>query len=276
MFAIAYRMTGSVAEAEDIVQDAYLRMLRSAEPAVNPDALATTVTTRLAIDHLRSARLRREQYVGQWLPEPLLGEVNDPADVVEHDATVSIAFLTVLERLSPPERAAFVLREAFGYPYERIASIIGKTPDNCRQLVTRARARIGADQPRFEANLAQRDALVAQFFAACREGDLAGLERLLAEDVAFRGDGGGKAPAVGRPVTGRVQVARFLVGLLRRGAREGVTVEPAIVNGGPGIIARDPDGVLFSVLSMDIAGGVVTGLYNMLNPDKLTHLRASG
>lgn len=274
MFAIAYRMTGSVAEAEDIVQDAYLRMLRSAEPAVNPDAFATTVTTRLAIDYLRSARVRRELYVGEWLPEPRLGAaLDDPAEMVDRHETVSVAFLTVLERLSPSERAAFVLREAFGYAYEQIASVIGKTPENCRQLVTRARARIGEDQPRFEASAEARDALAERFLAACRDGDLAGLERLLAEDVKFHGDGGGKAPAVARPVSGRVKVARFLLGLMRRADKDGASVLPAVVNGGPGLTVSGPDGALFSVLALHITDGMVAGLYNVLNPDKLQHLR---
>jgi RNA polymerase sigma-70 factor (TIGR02957 family) len=276
MFAVAYRMTGSVVEAEDIAQDAYLRIMRSEAVAVNADAYVTTVTTRLAIDHLRSARVRREQYVGHWLPEPRLGHsLADPAEVVDQHETVSIAFLAVLERLSPSERAAFVLREAFDYSYEQIADVIGKTPDNCRQLVTRARARIGTDAPRFEASPAVRDELTARFFAACRDGDLAGLERLLAQDVRFVGDGGGKAPALAHPVQGRLQVARFVLGLIRRAGKEGASLRPAMVNGQPGATVHTPDGALYSVLSLHIADGQVVGLYNMLNPDKLLHLRQS-
>ena len=275
MFAIAYRMTGSVTEAEDITQDALVRMLRDDTPVANPDAFATTVTTRLAIDHLRSARVRRESYVGEWLPEPRLTEPNpavDPAAAVDRDETLSTAFLYVLERLSPTERAAFVLREAFDYPYERIAEVIGRTPDNCRQLVTRARARLGEDRPRFEASLARRDALAERFFAACRDGDLDGLEKLLADDVVFHGDGGGKVPALARAATGATRVARFILGLVRQIAAQNIALEPATVNGEPGAVARSADGTVAAVLSLHIVDDRIAAFFNVLNPDKLGHL----
>jgi RNA polymerase sigma factor (sigma-70 family) len=275
MFAIAYRMTGSVSEAADITQDALVRMLRADTPVANPDAFATTITTRLAIDHLRSARARRESYFGEWLPEPCLTEPDpavDPAAALDRDETLSTAFLYVLERLSPTERAAFVLREAFDYPYERIAEVIGRTPDNCRQLVTRARARLGDDRPRFEASIKRRDALAERFFAACREGDLDGLEKLLADDVVFHGDGGGKVPALARPATGATRVARFILGLVRQTEALRIALEPTLVKGEPGAVARAADGSVAAVLCLHIVDDRIAAVFNVLNPDKLGHL----
>jgi RNA polymerase sigma-70 factor (TIGR02957 family) len=274
MFAIAYRMLGSVMEAEDVIQEAFLRLHRDTTEAASPEAYATTVTTRLAIDHLRSARLRREQYVGSWLPEPLLttGEEFDPAARAETGDSLSVAFLVVLERLSPVERAVFLLRDVFEYEYDEIAAIVGKSPQNCRQILVRARAHIERARPRFTVSPSARDALAERFFAACRDGDLPGLERLLAEDVAFQGDGGGKAPAVRKPVLGRIQVARFMLGLVRQARRNELLVEPVVVNGQPGARIADAEGRTLSVLALDIADGQVRGIYNILNPDKLRHL----
>ncbi len=276
MFSIAYRMVGSVAEAEDIVQDAYVRMHRAAAapPTVrSPEAYAATVTTRLAIDHLRSARARRETYIGSWLPEPLLTDPDaDPAWKVERDESLSMAFLVLLERLSPVERAVFLLREVFDYPYEQIAEIVDRQPDNCRQLLARARRRIETERPRFEASEAKRQELAARFLAATTKGDTAGLERLLAEDVAFYGDGGGKAPAIKAPMYGREQVVRFLDGLIRRGRVLGIRLAPTEVNGQPGFLAIDAHDRLFSVLVLDIAEGRIHAIRNVLNPDKLRHL----
>ena len=274
MFAIAYRMLGSVMEAEDVTQEAFLRLHRDTTEAASPEAYATTVTTRLAIDHLRSARLRREQYVGSWLPEPLLtaGDESDPAARAETDDSLSLAFLVVLERLSPVQRAVFLLRDVFEYDYDEIATIVGKSPQNCRQILVRARAHIEQARPRFTVSAEARDALAERFFAACRDGDLPGLERLLAEEVAFHGDGGGKAPAVRKPVLGRVQVARFMAGLTRQVRRNAMRLEPVAVNGQPGARIVDAEGRILSVLALDIAGGEVQGIYNVLNPDKLRHL----
>jgi RNA polymerase sigma-70 factor (TIGR02957 family) len=274
MFSIAYRMVGSVAEAEDITQEAFLRMHRDATAAKSPDAYAATVTTRLAIDHLRSARVRRERYVGSWLPEPLLttGQEVDPAARAELADSLSLAFLAVLERLAPVERAVFLLREVFEYDYDEIASIVGKTPPNCRQILVRARAHVEEARPRFEVSPEQRDALAERFFAACRDGDMAGLERLLAEDVQFHGDGGGKAPAVRKPVTGRTQVARFLLGLVRQARANRLTIDPAWVNSQPGAQVRDDQGRVLSVFALDIAGEHIRAVHNVLNPDKLRHL----
>jgi RNA polymerase sigma-70 factor (ECF subfamily) len=278
MFSIAYRMLGSVAEAEDVTQEAFLRMHRETGTIDSPDAFAVTVTTRLAIDHLRSARVRRERYFGTWLPEPLLTGQDDldPAASAETTDMLSTAFLVLLETLSPTERAVFLLREVFGYDYDQVAEIVGKTATNCRQILARAKAHIDRHRPRFEASPARREALAERFLAATRDGDLAGLERLLADDVVFYGDGGGKAAAVRQPVRGRVQVARFMRGLGRQVSRFRLRVEPAQVNGQPGAMVLGPDGTVLSVLSMRIADGRVQELQNMLNPDKLRHLPRAG
>jgi RNA polymerase sigma-70 factor (ECF subfamily) len=261
-------------EAEDVTQEAFLRLHRDTTEAASPEAYATTVTVRLAIDHLRSARVRRERYVGSWLPEPLLttGEEFDPAARAETDESLSVAFLAVLERLSPVQRAVFLLREVFEYDYGQIAAIVAKSPQTCRQILVRARAHIEQARPRFTVTPAERDSLAERFFAACRDGDLAGLERLLAEHVEFHGDGGGKAPAVRKPVVGPVQVARFMLGLMRQARHNALRMEPVAVNGQPGARVVDAEGHTLSVMALDIADGHVRGVYNMLNPDKLRHL----
>lgn len=275
MFSIAYRMLGSVAEAEDIVQEAFLRMHDTPEDSVrSPEAFASTVTTRLAIDHLRSARVRREQYVGSWLPEPLLtaGEQADPSLRAELDDTLSMAFLVLLESLSPVERAVFLLREVFDYDYGRIAEIVGKAEVNCRQIFTRASRRVAERRPRFEASRRQRTELATAFLAASGSGDIEALERVLAEDVVFYGDGGGKAPAITRPAEGRERVARFVLGIARQVAALGGRMEPVEVNGQPGGRIVGPDGRLAAVFELEIAAGRVHAVRNVLNPDKLRHL----
>lgn len=275
MFSIAYRMLGSVAEAEDVVQDAFLRMhdTESAELR-SPEAYASTVTTRLAIDQLKSARVRRERYVGSWLPEPLLTSADDtdPAARAELNETLSTAFLVLMESLSPVERAVFVLREAFGYGYPQIAAIVGKGEANCRQILTRARQQIGNRRPRFEPSRERRDELARRFLAATETGDLAGLEQLLADDVVFYGDGGGKAAAVREPVSGGLRVARFMLGIARQVTSLGGHFEPTEVNGQPGARLVDAEGRLGAVISLTIADGKVTAVHNVLNPDKLGHL----
>ena len=273
MFSIAYRMLGSVAESEDVVQDALLRMHASTESLGSPEAYATTVTTRLAIDRLRAARVRRELYVGTWLPEPLVEVAGgaDPAVEVEGTADVSMALLVVLGTLSPVERAVFLLREVFGYGYDEISRIVGKSEPNCRQLFRRARARLQDRRPRYEISPARRERVVAQFLAACAEGDLHALESTLAEDVAFYADGGGKAPAVPSPVRGRAHVARFVLGLMRYAAAHHCTVHRVRVNGGPGARLLDDRGNVVAVLALHVADGVVHSLYNVVNPDKLGH-----
>ncbi|MEQ7124420.1 RNA polymerase sigma-70 factor [Actinopolymorpha sp. B11F2] len=275
MFSIAYRMLGSVAEAEDVVQEGFLRLHRTpAEEVRSVSAYAVTVTTRLAIDQLRSARVRRERYVGSWLPEPLLATdvESDPAVRAERADSLSLAFLVVLETLSPVERAVFLLREVFGYDYDEIARIVEKSVVNCRQIFTRASRRIAAGEPRFEASRERRDDLARAFFAACETGDITVLEQLLAEDVVFDGDGGGKAPAIARPIRGRVQVARFMLGIIRQVATFGGRIEPTMVNGQPGGRMVDAEGRLAAIFELQIADGQVRALRNVLNPDKLRHL----
>jgi RNA polymerase sigma-70 factor (ECF subfamily) len=276
MFSIAYRMVGSVAEAEDIVQEAFLRLHQSQPDALDsPEAYASTVTTRLAIDHLRSARVRRERYVGTWLPEPLLtgDERADPAWRVERDDTLSMAFLVLLETLSPVERAVFLLRDVFGYEYARIAEIVDKSEPNCRQILSRARRHVEERRPRFEASKRRRDELAGRFLAACRAGDIAALEQLLSDDVTFYGDGGGKAPAIATPATGQTRVARFLLGLVRQVGPIGGRLEPIEVNGQPGVRFVDRDGRLGAVLEITVGeDSRIAELRNVLNPDKLRHL----
>jgi RNA polymerase sigma-70 factor (ECF subfamily) len=274
MFAVAYGMLGSVAEAEDIAQEAQLRMLREAETIRSPAAYAVTVTTRLAIDELRSARARREVYVGAWLPEPLVGvdPEGEPSARAEAAERLSVALLVMLERLSPVERAVFLLREVFQYEYERIAEIVERSPENCRQILARARAHVRADQPRFETSTQRRGALVARFLAAARAGDLAGLEAVLTEDITFAGDGGGKVPALATAVSGRTRVARFIIGLFRQAERLGATIEPVVVNGQPGGVAIAPDGQRVAVFALDVVNDQIAAVFNILNPDKLAHL----
>jgi RNA polymerase sigma-70 factor (ECF subfamily) len=276
LFSVAYRMVGSVSEAEDLVQEAFVRLQRATAAGTTVDdakAFLVTVTTRLAIDHLRSARVRREAYVGPWLPEPLVGEAGpEPGEMVEMAESLSMAFLLLLETLSPVERAVFLLREVFGYPYDEIAAIVGKSEANCRQILTRARQHVRTGRPRFEAPAEDRDALSREFLAACDRGDLDGLVRLLADDVVFHGDGGGRVAAAPRPVHGRDQVGRLLGGLLRQAERRRLRIRAAIVNGQPGAVVVDRAGGPVTVVALEIAGGAVAGIYSVANPDKLRHL----
>jgi RNA polymerase sigma-70 factor, ECF subfamily len=276
MFSIAYRMTGSVAEAEDLVQEAFYRMGRAQQSGVmveSPKAYLATTTTRLAINHLRSARARRESYVGTWLPEPVVADLHqNPEQMAELSDSLSMAFLLLLESLSPVERAVFLLREVFDYPYEEIAHVVGKSEANCRQIFARARQHIGAQQARYEASPEQSEALVRSFLSAARDGDLGQLVDLLAADVAFYGDGGGKATSTPRPIFGRDHVAALILDIFERGKRMGITLEPVLVNGGPGIITHDTQGNVVSVLSLEVLDGVVQSVRGIVNPDKLQHL----
>ena len=278
MFSIAYRMLGSVAEAEDVVQEAFLRFQRALGGCVrveSPKAYLSTVTTRLAIDHLRSARARRESYVGEWLPEPLLTE-SEP-DVAQHAETadsLSMAFLVLLESLSPVERAVFLLHDVFGYAYDEIARIVGKSEQNCRQLAVRARRRVEERKPRFEASRAQRERLANRFFDAVEEGDMDGLVGLLAADVVVYGDGGGHpdVPSWRRPIHGRENVGRLLLGLRAQQKELGVTMRRTEINGQPGALFLDPDGRLINIVTVDVADGAVQTIRSIINPDKLAHL----
>jgi RNA polymerase sigma-70 factor (ECF subfamily) len=279
MFSIAYRMLGSVADAEDVVQTGMLRMHErstSGEPIDRPDAFASTVATRLSIDALRSARRTREVYVGPWLPEPLLVDDTDPAHRIEQDETVSVAVLTMLERLGPVERAVFVLREALGLDYGEIAEIVERDPAACRQILHRARQRVATGAARFDADDGDAARLVAEFLEALRAEDVDAVVRVLADDVVFTADGGGKAPAIQRPMAGDVAVARFLVGLMRRGAGFGVILEPTVANAEPSVRFRGADGATLSVLTLHLEDGAIRSMSNQLNPDKLQHLAPVG
>ncbi len=280
-FAIAYRMLGSVSEAEDVVQEALLRVhqaLDGGEQIASPRAFVATVTTRLAINELRSARVRRERYVGEWLPEPIVTDgQDDPARHAEMADSVSLAMLVLLESLSPEQRAALLLHDVFDYDHAQIAEIIGKSEENVRQLATRARRHVEQRRPRFQTTREQRDELAGRFFAAAEHGDLSGLEALLAHDVELTGDGGGKVPAYARPLRGRSRVARALIGSLIFGRRPtGVSLRPVEVNDGPGALLLDGQQRLISVLALDISGGQIRSISSIVNPDKLTHLGPVG
>jgi RNA polymerase sigma-70 factor (ECF subfamily) len=273
-FAVAYRMLGSVADAEDIVQEALLRLSREQEPVREPAAWITTVTTRLAIDHLRLARVQRETYVGPWLPEPLLEDAAPgPAAHAELSDTLSQAFLVLLEQLTPVERAAFLLREVFGYDYARVAEIVERSEANSRQLVVRARRHLEDARPRFDVDPEAGRELMERFLAAAEEGDLDALEEMLAEDVVVYGDGGGKVQAGKRPVLGVSRVARFLAKIAK--VRQGIgefDLQLVTVNGQPGRILRTPDGEVWDVMAIDVVEGRIQAIRIVRNPDKLAHL----
>jgi len=276
-FAIAYRMLGSVSEAEDIVQEALLRVHRGLEDGdeiQSPRAFVATVTTRLAINELRSARARREEYVGEWLPEPIVtGGSDDPAQHAEMADSLSLAMLVLLESLSPEQRAVLLLHDVFDYDHAQIAEIIGKSQDNVRQLATRARRHIERRRRRFQASREHQQELARRFFAAAQDGDLSGLEALLAHDVVLTADGGGKVPALACPVRGRSRVARMFVDRIKAVARiPGVQMRPAEVNGSPGTLLLDGQERLIGVWVLEIARGQIQGISSIVNPDKLAHL----
>jgi RNA polymerase sigma-70 factor (TIGR02957 family) len=276
-FAIAYRMLGTVSEAEDIVQEALLRVhsaMERGEEITSPRAYVATVTSRLAIDELRSARARRESYVGEWLPEPVTDRLeDDPARHAELADSLSLAFLVVLESLSPEQRAAFLLHDVFDYGYERVAEIVGTSEANARQLASRARRQVDEGRRRFDASEEQRNKLAASFFAAVENGDFEALEGLLAEDVELHGDGGGLAPAIKHPIFGRAKAAQMLRNWGRLAERiGGIQVRRVMVNGQPGAEFLDTDGKLINVLALDIADGQVQTIRSIVNPEKLGHL----
>jgi RNA polymerase sigma-70 factor (TIGR02957 family) len=274
-FAIAYRMLGTVSEAEDIVQEALLRVhtaIDAGEDITSPRAYVATIVTRLAIDELRSARARRESYVGEWLPEPVAAPEEDPAAQAELADSLSLAFLVVLESLTPEQRAAFLLHDVFDYDYGKVAEIIGTSEDNARQLASRARRHVQDDGPRFDPSPEEREQLADSFFAAAENGDFEALEALLAEDVELHGDGGGKAPAIKQPAFGRAKVAQMLRNWFGMGARIGAHVERVTVNGQPGGEFIDDEGRLMGVFSLDVVDGKVQTMRSIVNPEKLDHL----
>jgi RNA polymerase sigma-70 factor, ECF subfamily len=273
LFAIAYRLLGSVTDAEDAVQETWLRYDASPTQPTSTKAFLSAVVTRVSIDVLRSARVRRETYVGQWFPEPLLNDpYQDPARSAELADSLSMAALLLLERLSPLERAVFVLRDVFGFGFPEIASAVGRSEAACRQLAVRARHHMESGRPRFETDRRERDELAARFFEALQEGDIEGLQELLAADVQMIGDGGGKAPAFARGVIGAENVARVLASNLPWMVRIGVALEPHEMNGQPGAILRDRDNKVINTLTLDVLDGRIQTIRAVLNPDKLGHL----
>ncbi len=280
-FAIAYRMLGTVSEAEEVVQEALLRVhetLESGEELENAHAFVATVTTRLSINALRSARARRERYYGEWLPEPIItdGE-DDPARHAETADSLSVAMLALLERLSPEQRAVLLLHDVFDYRYAEIAEIVGKSEDNVRQLGTRARRHVEEHRPRFQTTREQRDELARRFVAAAQQGDLAGLESMLAADVQLTGDGGGNVPALARSLFGRSRVARTLLVWSRLASRlPGASWHAVEVNGGAGAMFMDSRERVISVIALDIADGEIRSISSIVNPEKLSHLGPVG
>lgn len=285
LFSIAYGMTGSVGDAEDIVQDAFLGLTRTRQAGTtveDPKAYLATAVTRLGINYLRSARVRREMYVGDWLPEPVVVPAGEPgpAEHAELADSLSMAFLVLLEALSPVERAVFMLREVFGYGYQDVARITGKSEANCRQIFARARQRVAAGAPgresvpppRSSIRRAAGEEFARRFFEAAAGGDMDALLDMLAPDVVMHGDGGGKAQALGKPLAGREPVTRMLKGLFRRGRLIGAYLRLAWVNGQPGAVFHDAEGRVISVVELDIAEGKVQAIHGVVNPDKLAHL----
>jgi RNA polymerase sigma factor (sigma-70 family) len=268
-----------VSEAEDVVQEALLRVHRAldaGERIASPRAFVATVSTRLAINELRSARARREHYVGEWLPEPIITDsTDDPARHAEMADSLSLAMLVLLESLSAEQRAVLLLHDVFDYGYPDIAAILDKSDDNVRQLATRARRHVEQRRPRFQTTREQRDELARRFFQAAEQGDLGGLEALLASDVELTGDGGGKVPALERSLRGRNRVARTLINSVVARLPE-VSLRLAEVNGGPGALYLDAQQRLIGVMALDIDGGQITSISSIVNPDKLAHLGPVG
>lgn len=272
MFSIAYRMLGTISDAEDMLQEAYLRWRNVNHADVkSPKSFLAATVTRLCMDHLRSARVRREQYVGPWLPEPLLeGPGHAAGDDASLAESLSMAFLMMLEQLSPTERAVFLLHDIFGFEFAEVSRMIGKTAANCRQLGSRARQHLVESGPRFEHDPKKAEQLAEEFLAACRSGDTGRLIGLLAEDATLYSDGGGKVPAAQRPIQGADPVARFLIGVTKK-APPDLQVEAALVNGQPGLVIYQ-QGVPIRVFSLEYMCRKLRTICVVGNPDKLQHL----
>jgi RNA polymerase sigma-70 factor (ECF subfamily) len=275
LFSLAYRMLGSVADAEDMVQEAFLRWQAAPEEEIKaPKAYLSTIVTNLCINYLTSARRKREEYVGPWLPEPLItDESQDPMRNIQMADSLSMAFMVLLESLTPTERACFLLREVFDYEYEEIARIVGKAEANCRQMVSRARLHIRERRPRFDVSSEMQTRLTAQFMQACASGDLQGLMSLLAEDATLMSDGGGRVTAARKPIHGADHIARFLTGLIKKAGPGRLHIRPTLVNGQPGFITYWDDR-LVNVLSLDIADNQIRAVYIVVNPDKLRSFKS--
>jgi RNA polymerase sigma-70 factor, ECF subfamily len=276
LFSIAYRMLATVTDAEDVVQDAFLRyqqQVSSGAQIDSPKAYLSATVTRRCIDRMRTVAARREDYPGEWLPEPLLTDAgDDPAAQAERADTLSMAFLLLLERLSPVERAVFLLREVFGFGYDEIASVVEKSEANCRQIAVRARQHVRADKPRFEPAPSERDELADRFFAAFVDGEVDALVATLADDVVVYGDGGSKAPRWPAPIAGPERVAQLFLSVSKAYRGYGITLERHEVNGGPGAVMRTADGAVVNVFALDVADGGIRTIRSVINPDKLGHL----
>lgn len=271
--SIAYRILGSVSEAEDAVQETWLRYQATGTEPESTKAFLSTVVTRISIDVLRSARVRREEYVGPWLPEPLLSDpYEDPARSAELADSLSMAALLLLERLTPLERAVFVLREVFAFGFPEIATAVGRSEAACHQLAVRARRHMNAGRARFEADRRKREKLAERFFGAFREGDVDGLAELLAADVSMIGDSGGKAPQFKPVILGAGHVARVLAVFVPLVIRSDGVVEPQQVNGQPGAVFRDRDGQVLSTWALDVLDGQIQTIHTVNNPYKLGHI----
>ncbi|HEY1567472.1 MAG TPA: RNA polymerase sigma factor SigJ [Solirubrobacteraceae bacterium] len=278
MFALAYRMVGSVSDGEDLVQEAHLRMQQALAAGTEidaPRAYLTTVVTRLAIDHLRSARVRRETYPGPWMPEPVVERLDEtPAASAELTDSLSIAYLMLLDQLSATERAVFLLHDVFGYRFEEIAPMVGRSDAGCRQIAVRARRRLDSGLPRFDGDPRRRIEVAEEFLTAFRDGDIDALLHLVAEDAVFVGDGGGKAAALPEPIHGRDRVVHLVRAFANQNRRLNLVFEPALVNAQPGAVVRDLDGLVVTVLGFDIVDGAVQTIRSIVNPDKIGHLGA--
>jgi RNA polymerase sigma-70 factor (ECF subfamily) len=277
LFSLAYRLLSSVADAEDVVQEAWLRYQAVPSEPRSPKAFLSAVVTRISIDLLRSARVRREHYAGDWLPEPLLTDpYEDPARSTELADSVSMAALLLLERLSPLERAVFVLRDVFGYEFAEVAAAVQRSEAACRQLLVRARRHMESGRARFDADTQEREELAARFFDALRCGDVESLKDLLAADVQLVGDTGGKAPALARTIVGAEQIARLLAATFPRLDLLGASLDRCAVNGQPGAILRDGEGKVVYTIVLDLIGGRVHTIRSIGNPEKLAHMGPVG
>lgn len=275
LFSVAYRMLGSVADAEDMLQETFLRWQQARDEEIrSPRAFLVTIVSRLCINQLQSARARREEYVGEWLPEPIVtGPGSDPLELVRVDESLSMAFLVLLERLTPVERAVFLLREVFDYEYAEIAAVLGESEANCRQILHRAKEQVKRLRPRFKTSQREKGELLERFLTATRSGDLQGLLALLASDVVFYSDGGGKAAAALNPIRGAERAARGALGAVERLLPKNLATRVAEINGDPGIVSY-LDGKVYSVLTFEAIEGRIAAIYVVSNPDKLTHVAA--
>jgi RNA polymerase sigma-70 factor (ECF subfamily) len=273
LFSVAYRMLGSVADAEDMLQETFIRWQQAPEEEIrSPRAFLVTIISRLCINQLQSARVRREEYVGQWLPEPIVtGPGSDPLEIIRVDESLSMAFLVMLERLTPVERAVFLLREVFEYEYAEIAAVLGLGEANCRQILSRARQHVSAMRPRFKTSQQQKSDLLERFLKATGSGDMEGLVALLANDVVLHSDGGGKAVAVPNLIHGVDKVARGVLGSLRKLVPQNLMRRLVQINGEPGIVTY-LNGRPYSVVTLDVGEGRIRTIYVLTNPEKLSHL----